>query len=114
MQIIRHSQAFLCNYHESHVLYGISYHSACFRVNHSTKQPHEQHRKPMHNPLCTSYCYSINIGSDIDPPAVLYQYHVGKITISMADVVADPVIGTPLNIMCYILMRSLPVIVLEV
>ena len=24
--------------------------------------------------LCTNYCYSINIGSDIGPPTVLYPY----------------------------------------
>ena len=38
--------------------------------------------------LCTNYCYCKNIGSDIGPPAVLY--------ISVANILADPIIGTPL------------------
>ena len=48
---------------------------------------------------CTNYCYCINIGSDIGPPAVLYQYRYWfKNAISVADIVADPIIGTPLDI----------------
>ena len=47
--------------------------------------------------LCTNYCYCINIGSDIGPPAVLYRYRYWlKHAISVADIVADPIIGTPL------------------
>ena len=47
--------------------------------------------------LCTNYCYCINIGSNIGPPAVLYRYRSwSKNTISVANIVADPIIGTPL------------------
>ena len=50
----------------------------------------------MHNP---NFCYCVNIGSDIGPPAVLYRYRYWwKNTISVADIVADPIIGTPLPI----------------
>ena len=44
--------------------------------------------------LCTSYCYCINIGSDIGcsvPIPILV-----KNAIRVADIVADPIIGTPL------------------
>ena len=48
--------------------------------------------------LCTNYCYCINIGSDINP-AVLYQSDIGKKkTISVADIVADPIIRPPLYV----------------
>ena len=46
--------------------------------------------------LCTNYCYCINIGSDIGPPTVLIPILV-KITILVANILADPIIGTPLN-----------------
>ena len=47
--------------------------------------------------LCTDYCYCIKIGSDIGPPAVLHPIPIlVKITISMANILADPIIGTPI------------------
>ena len=48
--------------------------------------------------LCTNYCYCINIGSDISPPTVLYLLIpiLVKITISVADILADLIIGTTL------------------
>ena len=50
--------------------------------------------------LCTDYSYCIKIGSDIGPPAVLHPIPIlVKITISMADIIADPIIGTPLLIL---------------
>ena len=43
--------------------------------------------------LCTDYCYCIKIGSDIGPSAVLHPIPIlVKITISMADILADPII----------------------
>ena len=51
----------------------------------------------MHN---LNYCYCINIGCDIGPPAVLSRYRsvLVKITLSVADILADPIIGTALVI----------------
>ena len=47
--------------------------------------------------LFTDYCCCIKIGNDIGPPAVLHPIPIlVKITISMADILADPIIGTPL------------------
>ena len=58
--------------------------------------------------LCTNHCYCINIGSDIGPPAVLYRYGYWlKNAISVADIVADPIIGTPLFICLLVFLSSL-------
>ena len=49
--------------------------------------------------LCTNYCYCINISSDINPPAVLLctDTDIGKnYHIVAANILANPIIGTPL------------------